>query len=293
MTTRLGVVGAVLGAVGLALGVANMIAGAAVLGLIAGLVALASGAACVYLDRVARAEVQARSLVEDQLRTANADPDSATDVAPEGPPIAEKPSPEESPEPPAGSTDDDSEPDSAADLHIEPTAPPSVAEFVDSSAPTNDPSSLVDSATGLFSESFFRVALDGRIAAARRHLRPVALVLVEVVRGLPAEAETVDAGLVSETIGETLREADTACRLHSGHFALLLEDTPENGAIWTVERIRRKLLTDHDGMTVWAGVACYPAHAFSSEELFAAAETALVAAREWRQDRIEVATAAD
>ena len=153
---------------------------------------------------------------------------------------------------------------------------------------------LMDRATGLFSENFFRVALESRIAAARRHLRPIAVVLLEVVEGLPTgDPRPVDAKMVSTVIKATLREADTACRLRSGYFALLLEDTPENGAIWTVERMRRQLAEAHAGLTVWAGVACYPAHAFTPDEILTASERALVAAREWRQDRIEVAAVAD
>lgn len=156
-----------------------------------------------------------------------------------------------------------------------------------------DIDTLTDPDTGLFSESFFNVALESRIAAARRHLRPVAVVLLEVVEGLPANDPTdARAELVAESIKVTLREADTACRLRNGYFALLLEDTPENGAIWTVERIRRQLLGQQTGLTLWAGVACYPAHAFGTAEIMSAAEAALVAAREWRQDRIEVASAA-
>ncbi len=153
---------------------------------------------------------------------------------------------------------------------------------------------LMDRTTGLFSENFFRVALESRIAAARRHLRPIAVVLLEAVEGLPAgDPRPVDAKMVSTVIKATLREADTACRLRSGYFALLLEDTPENGAIWTVERMRRQLAEAHAGLTVWAGVACYPAHAFTPDEILTASERALVAAREWRQDRIEVAAATD
>ncbi len=156
-----------------------------------------------------------------------------------------------------------------------------------------DIATLTDPRTGLFSESFFNVALESRVAAARRHLRPVAVVLLEVVEGLPAgEPVEAEATLVAQSITVTLREADTACRLRNGYFALLLEDTPENGAIWTVERVRRQLLSQRTGLTLWAGVACYPAHAFSPEDIMAASEQALEGAREWRQDRIEVAAAA-
>ena len=89
--------------------------------------------------------------------------------------------------------------------------------------------------------------------------------------------------------GQTLRDADTLCRLQSGRFAILLEDTPENGAIWTVERIRRRLGEQLDDVTVWAGIACYPANGFDGPEVLDRAREALSQAREWRQDRTEVA----
>jgi diguanylate cyclase (GGDEF)-like protein len=104
-------------------------------------------------------------------------------------------------------------------------------------------------------------------------------------------AQAADPIKVTGSIRQTLRDADTACRMSDGCFALILEDTPENGAVWTVERIRRNLTSRHGLHTLWAGVACYPAHAFSTDELLDQASLALDAAREWKQDRIEVATA--
>jgi two-component system cell cycle response regulator len=155
-----------------------------------------------------------------------------------------------------------------------------------------DTDSLTDPLTGLYSESYFLIAADARIAAARRHLRPVAIVLLEVVEGLVSEQpHPADPVQVAACIGETLREADTVCRLTSGGFALLLEDTPENGAIWTVERLRRQLATGNDQITLWAGISCYPAHGFHRDELIERAEAALHHAKEWRQDRIEIAPA--
>src|SRR4029079_9021128 len=151
--------------------------------------------------------------------------------------------------------------------------------------------SLTDPATGLFNEQFFRVTLDTRVSAARRHLRPVAVVLLRVASGVregsPADVAPV---LVANGIRSTLRDADTACRLDDGNFALILEDTPENGAVWTVERVRRALALEHPGQTLWAGIACYPAHAFDAWELFERSQHALTSARECHQDRIEVAT---
>jgi len=171
-------------------------------------------------------------------------------------------------------------------LEDEPTA-----AVVDARPTAGDNNTLTDEDTGLFSEQYFNVALDARLSAARRHLRPVAVVLIEVVEGLaegsPRES---DPRVVATSISATIRDADTACRMADGRFGLVLEDTPENGAIWTVERVRRHLAGLTDGHTLWAGVACYPAHAFDAGEILSQADAALTAAKEWRQDRIEVAT---
>ncbi len=151
---------------------------------------------------------------------------------------------------------------------------------------------LTDPVTGLFNHEYFLVALDSRIAAARRHLRPVAVALVDIVEGRNGEERpAADPRRVASALRETLRESDTATRLLDGRFGIVLEDTPENGAIWTMERIRRCLAEENPDITLWAGVACYPAHAFDVGALIDRADTALDAAREWHQDRIEVATA--
>ena len=73
---------------------------------------------------------------------------------------------------------------------------------------------MVDNDTGLFNEKFFVVTTEKRLSAARRGLRPLTIVLLEVAEkvsdgvGHPAEPRTIAACLM-----ETLRDADTACRL--------------------------------------------------------------------------------
>ncbi|MEQ8843192.1 MAG: GGDEF domain-containing protein [Acidimicrobiales bacterium] len=151
---------------------------------------------------------------------------------------------------------------------------------------------LTDPDTGLFNHDYFLVTLDSRIAAARRHLRPVAVALLDVVEGREGDSRPpANARMIANALRETLRESDTATRLADGRFGVVLEDTPENGAIWTMERVRRRLVEDNPDLTLWAGVACYPAHAFDVGALIERADAALVSAREWHQDRIEVATA--
>jgi len=57
-----------------------------------------------------------------------------------------------------------------------------------------------------------------------------------------------------------------------------------------MERLRRDLAESNSDLTMWAGVACYPAHAFDVAALIDRADKALDAAHDWNQDRIEVAT---
>lgn len=151
---------------------------------------------------------------------------------------------------------------------------------------------ILDPETGVFTQVFFDASLGKRISAARRGLRPLTVAMVEVVEhvGLPDVRQTAPKP-VADILVETLREADTVARMDSGVFAVLLEDTPENGAIWTLERIRRRISEDLKGCTLRAGMSCYPAYAFDAAQLVEQSLGALEAAREWRQDRIEVTTA--
>ena len=167
-----------------------------------------------------------------------------------------------------------------------------------SSAPDRaDPIDLgrvTDAETGLFNTAFFAVTLDKRVSAARRGLRPLALALLEPVTGLDGGApEPAVDRPVADCLLHTLRDSDIACRLDGGLVALILEDTPENGAVWTVERVRRRLAGGDGLVSLRAGVACYPAHAFDADQLLDAAHDALRSARDWHQDRIEVATIPD
>ena len=68
-------------------------------------------------------------------------------------------------------------------------------------------------------------------------------------------------------IRATLRTSDVAARLADGTYGLMLEDTPEDGAVWAVERLRRSLATRPGGRVLRAGVACYPGHALTPTDI--------------------------
>jgi len=255
VSTKTALPGLAAGILGLAAGMIGVGMDTPSFGAVAGVLALAAGVAGLRIAQQLEEQAAVQSLVEEELRSVRTE---------------------------AKATESRLREELAA-----------VSNDIDGMAEADDDvDPLIDQSTGLFSENFFLVALESRIAAARRHLRPVAIVILEVVEGLPDDPAPTQAEVVTEAIQATLREADTACRLRNGDFALLLEDTPENGAIWTVERIRRYLADRKANLTLWAGVACYPAHAFGPSEVLEAADAALEAAREWRQDRIEVAMVA-
>lgn len=152
--------------------------------------------------------------------------------------------------------------------------------------------SLLDPSSGLFAEPFFVATFSWRLVACRRVLRPLALAVLEVVDGLPdGPVVPSDPQVVAAMIRVTLRTSDVAARLGDGAYGLMFEDTPEDGAVWAVERLRRSLGTKPGSRAVRAGVACYPGQGLTPGDIVEAARNAFATAREWPQDRIEVAPA--
>ena len=140
------------------------------------------------------------------------------------------------------------------------------------------PDSLVDSDTGLPDGRFFELVLDTRIAAARRHLWPVAVVLLEMT---PHRDHRLPDSLraFTELVRTTLREADVICRAGPRTFALILEDTNEAGGVWAAERLQVATAKDEIGAKqVVAGVAAYPTHGLIAEEVLDRARHALARA---------------
>ena len=163
-------------------------------------------------------------------------------------------------------------------------------EGTDGSLPID--ASLLDPSGGLFAQPFFLATVSWRLIACRRVLRPLALALFEVVDGLPdGPIVPSDPKVVTAMIKATLRTSDIAARMADGTYGLMLEDTPEDGAVWAVERLRRSLSSKAGSRVLRAGVACYPGHALTPIDILRSATAAFATAREWPQDRIEVAPA--
>jgi GGDEF domain-containing protein len=146
---------------------------------------------------------------------------------------------------------------------------------------------LIDVETGLLDGRYFRVALEQRVAAARRKLQPLAVMLIEVDREHPSPLSFVEqAGIVCET----LREADTSCRIGATRLGLILEEATEFGGVFAIERVRMAVnQAGGDEEHLWAGVAGYPTHALDAQQLLERAELALERARESGRGWVRVA----
>lgn len=148
--------------------------------------------------------------------------------------------------------------------------------------PRGDVSDLLDAETGLPSVPFFTLALEGRVAAARRHLWPVTVLLLDV--GLAPECEVGHARTeavagFADLLRQTLRASDIVCRLETTRFAVVLDDTAEEGGVWAAERIQ--VAISHDVSRVRrmaAGVASYPTHGLEAADVLTRAQAALARA---------------
>lgn len=142
------------------------------------------------------------------------------------------------------------------------------------------PKPLVDPETSLPDDRYFELALEGRVAAARRHLWPVTLVLLQISLdeiAIKDPAVRKDAlARFSLLLQGTMRESDVLCRVDDSTFALLLDDTAEEGGVWSAERLQAEASRQHPAIIrLVAGVASYPSHGLDAEKVHKAAKAAL------------------
>jgi diguanylate cyclase len=149
-----------------------------------------------------------------------------------------------------------------------------------------------DDLTGLANRSLFQDRLDRALTWARRHDRPLAVMVLDL-NGFKAVNDRLghSAGdrllnVMARRLSERLRETDTVARLGGDEFALLIENLakPEHAAL-----VARKLLdavtppVDLDGqrvtVTASLGVALYPNDGRDRPELLRQADRAMYLAK--------------
>ncbi|MEA2493066.1 MAG: hypothetical protein QOJ29_977 [Thermoleophilaceae bacterium] len=161
-----------------------------------------------------------------------------------------------------------------------------------SSAASTDP------LTGLLNRRGFKDVFDLEIERSRRSGRPCALLIgdldhfkrVNDMLGHPAGDERLER--FGRLLVASKRRIDAAARMGGEEFALLLPETDEHGAYVIAERMRHKVrdafAPDQLALTVSFGVAAYPTHGATGDQLLVAADQALYVAKELGRDRTAI-----
>lgn len=151
-----------------------------------------------------------------------------------------------------------------------------------------------DPLTGLLSDRSLRTALLKELRRARRYEQRAAVVLIDI-DGFAAInercGELVGDRLLRELAGlltGNVRDIDFTGRPGEDELAILLPETDRNGALLVAERFRREVERFFAarevagaalGLTISAGVACFPDDATNPPELLENAAQALYAAK--------------
>ena len=154
---------------------------------------------------------------------------------------------------------------------------------------------LTDPLTDLLNRRGFEQLMDSELARATRSGQPLSLLVGDLdhfktINDRFGHHEG-DKALVdfSRLVTSTKRQIDGAARIGGEEFALILPSTDEHGAYLMAERLRR-LQRDmapakRAGLTVSFGIATYPEHGRSADDLLRNADQALYLAKRLGRDR--------
>jgi diguanylate cyclase (GGDEF)-like protein len=157
--------------------------------------------------------------------------------------------------------------------------------------------SYLDGLTGIFNRRFFELRIMEEIERARRCETGMAVVMVDIDQFKKLNDEfghlLGDEVLrqVSSLFHQQLRKIDVVCRYGGEEFAILLTQTNAEHAMGVAEKLRRLV----EGwqfpgvprtVTLSAGVAAFPDHGTTRDELIRAADTGLYAAKQEGRNRV-------
>jgi len=157
--------------------------------------------------------------------------------------------------------------------------------------------SYLDGLTGIFNRRFFEMRILEEIERARRCDSGMAVVMVDIDQFKKLNDEfghlLGDEVLrqVSSLFHQQLRKIDVVCRYGGEEFAILLTQTNAQHALGVAEKLRKLVESwQFPGVprtvTLSAGVAAFPDHGTTRDDLIRAADTGLYAAKQAGRNQV-------
>ncbi len=163
--------------------------------------------------------------------------------------------------------------------------------------------SIRDPLTGLYNRRYMEEVLKQQLNRVTRQLHPLGIIMIDIdhfKRFNDTYGHAAGDGLLrklGQFLQSHIRGEDIACRYGGEEFTLIMPDASLDAAHQRAEYLRqgaRQLrLQDagqfHEGITLSAGVAIYPQHGRTIENVLRAADAALYRAKQEGRDRVIVA----
>jgi diguanylate cyclase (GGDEF)-like protein len=154
-----------------------------------------------------------------------------------------------------------------------------------------------DGLTGIFNRRFFEMRILEELERARRYDLVLSVLMIDLdgFKDLNDEFGHLlgDEALRQMTtiFSQQMRKADVVCRYGGDEFAVLLPETSGQKAFSAAEKLRRTVADwAFPGVprpiTISAGLACFPEHGNSRDELIKAADDALYSAKQGGRNRV-------
>lgn len=163
--------------------------------------------------------------------------------------------------------------------------------------------SLRDPLTGLFNRRYLEASLERDLARAVRRSQPLAVLMIDIDHfkrfndSHGHEAGDMTLSQFGELLASLSRSEDVACRYGGEEFTLVLQETDAGLALDRAEEIRRAahhMAIEYrrqqlGPVTVSIGIASYPLHGDTPDQLIRRADRALYVAKGQGRDRVCVA----
>ncbi len=164
--------------------------------------------------------------------------------------------------------------------------------------------SIHDPLTGLYNRRYMEETLDTEIRRAERRPQSIGVIMIDIDHfkafndGFGHAAGDQMLRAIGSLVMSRLRAGDIACRYGGEELVLILPEATEEAASHRAEDLRssaKKLEVKHQDtplgqVTISLGVAVFPAHGRTRDEILASADAALYKAKQDGRDRVVLAS---